>query len=111
MYTIIVSNVASCFRCSEFMGRLRATHPHVVVFTEVDIAGGKARSAPPGSLTAAWQAAGIRVAPPSPKGLRTRVLIQVGKVGPTPGWLANQSIIQFRLPQQQQSMCGCAGQA
>ena len=59
------------------MGRLRATHPNVVVFTEVDIAGGKARSAPPGVLTAAWQAAGIQVAPPSPKGLRTRVLIQV----------------------------------
>lgn len=43
---------------------------------KVDIAGGKAHSAPPGALTAAWQAGGVQVAPPSPRVLWTRVPVQ-----------------------------------
>jgi len=38
---------------------LQAMRPMVVVFTEVSIAGGTTRSAPPGVLVAAWQAAGM----------------------------------------------------
>ncbi len=38
---------------------LRQLQPNVAVFTEVPIAGGKTRSAAPGALVGAWQAAGM----------------------------------------------------
>lgn len=58
-----------------FCAALRALSPVVVVFTEVAVAGGRARSAPPGVLAAAWQAASM--APVSGgRPVRTRQLIQ-----------------------------------
>lgn len=55
---------------------LRALAPSVVVFTETPVAGGSARSAAPGVLVAAWQAAGM--AAPRGRGppVRARELIQ-----------------------------------
>ena len=56
---------------------LRDLQPNVAVFTEVPIAGGKTRSAAPGALVGAWQAAGM-VANTNKKGrpVRARELIQ-----------------------------------
>lgn len=50
--------------------------PHVVVFTSVPIAGGGARSAGPGQLAGAWQAASILGGGRPVGGVRTRELIQ-----------------------------------
>jgi folylpolyglutamate synthase/dihydrofolate synthase len=60
---------------------LRQLQPNVAVFTEVPIAGGKTRSAAPGALVGAWQAAGM-MKPLSKSGkkitrpVRARELIQ-----------------------------------
>lgn len=61
----------------EFCAQLRRLGPAAVVFTEVPVAGSRARSAPPGVLAAAWQASAALpgVARP-PGGGRTRELIQ-----------------------------------
>jgi hypothetical protein len=50
--------------------------PSVVVFTSVPIAGGAARSAGPGQLAGAWQAAAILSGGRTVGGPRTRELIQ-----------------------------------
>ncbi|KAL4522790.1 hypothetical protein Ndes2437A_g07544 [Nannochloris sp. 'desiccata'] len=56
---------------------LRQLQPNVAVFTEVPIAGGKTRSAAPGALVGAWQAAGMMVGSKT-KGrpVRAREMIQ-----------------------------------
>ena len=58
--------------CSE----LRQLAPAVAVFTQVAIAGGRARAAGPGQLAAAWQAAAILGGGRRKGGMRTRELIQ-----------------------------------
>lgn len=58
---------------------LRALQPRVAVFTEVPVAGGKVRSAAPGALVAAWQAAGMTASRKNLGGgkpVRTREQIQ-----------------------------------
>lgn len=50
--------------------------PHVAIFTSVPIAGGAARSAGPGQLAAAWQAAAILGGGRPVGGVRTREMIQ-----------------------------------
>lgn len=63
--------------CRKFFAKLRSTHPYVVVFTSVPIAGGLKRAAAPGALAAAWQAAAkMPGVEPPPPGHRTRELIQ-----------------------------------
>lgn len=57
---------------------LREVPPHVAIFTAVPIAGGGARSAGPGQLAAAWQAAAILGGGRRRGGVRTRELIQAG---------------------------------
>lgn len=55
---------------------LRTLHPVAAIFTGVPIAGGAARSAAPGQLAAAWQAAAILGGGRPRGGVRTRELIQ-----------------------------------
>ncbi|GAB4823444.1 hypothetical protein N2152v2_010490 [Parachlorella kessleri] len=60
------------------MGRQRTTYPTVAIFTETDIAGGKALSTALWALTAAWQAAGLHMAPPYPRGCREECSYRLG---------------------------------
>lgn len=61
----------------EVCAALRRLHPAAAIFTEVAVAGGRQRSAPPGVLAAAWQAAAMLPGAVRPKGgQRTRELIQ-----------------------------------
>jgi hypothetical protein len=62
-------------QCREVCATLRQLQPHAVVFTQVEVAGGRTRAAAPGTLAAAWRAA---AAGPGARrgGVRTRELIQ-----------------------------------